>query len=223
MLKRLMIVIMVISGCAPKRTAYNQRNFVLEASRNRPPQKISKEIILDVQSFNVDTTFSTKSLVYRKGPSEYETDFYNQFLIGPDDMITEKTRSWLSESGLVKLVLEPGSYIDATNMLEGNIIALYGDFRDDSSPKATMKISIFLIEISDKSVVFAKTYEAASEIKSQTAEALVEAFDNCLRQILTELEKDLIEKLWNFWYILKNKKGNYSENEDDETGKDTWK
>jgi ABC-type uncharacterized transport system auxiliary subunit len=193
-LSNLMIVSMVLSGCG-SREAFNQRNFILEASRNRPPQKTSKDIVLDVQSFNADMTFSTKSLVYRKGPSEYETDFYNQFLISPNDMITEKTRSWLSESGLFKLVLEPGSYADATHSLEGNIIALYGDFRDKSSPKATMKIRFFLVKLSGKSVVFGETYKVESKVDDRTVESLIEAFEDCLANILSDLEKDLLEKL----------------------------
>jgi len=186
----LMILSMLLSGCG-----YNRKNFVLEVSRDRPQQEISKDVILDVQSFNVDTAFSNRSLVYRKKQSEYETDFYNQFLIRPEDMITEKTRSWLSESGLFELVLEPGSYIDASHVLEGNIITLYGDFRDKSSPKATMKIRFFLIKLSGKSVVFAKTYETTSESNERTAESLVEAFDNCLTNILSDLEEDLREHL----------------------------
>ncbi|MHC4530375.1 MAG: ABC-type transport auxiliary lipoprotein family protein [Planctomycetota bacterium] len=189
----LMIVSMVLSGCGPERN--NQRNFLLEVSRSSQQQKTSKDAILDVKNFSIDRTFSTKNLVYRKGQSEYETDFYNQFLIRPDDMITEKTRSWLSESGLFKWVLEPGSYTDATHVLEGNITALYGDFRDNSSPKATMKIRIFLIKLPEKSVVFGKTYEVVSEVKSKTAEALIEAFDKCLINILSNLEQDLQEQL----------------------------
>lgn len=189
-LRSFMILSMLLSGCG-----YNRRNFVLEVSRDRPQQEISKDVVLDVQSFNVDTAFSNRSLVYRKKQSEYETDFYNQFLIRPEDMITEKTRSWLSESGLFELVLEPGSYIDASHVLEGNIITLYGDFRDKSSPKATMKIRFFLIKLSGKSVVFAKTYETTSESNKRTAESLVEAFDNCLTNILSDLEEDLREQL----------------------------
>ena len=189
-LRSFMILSMLLSGCG-----YNRRNFVLEVSRDRPQQEISKDVVLDVQSFNVDTAFSNRSLVYRKNQSEYETDFYNQFLIRPEDMITEKTRSWLSESGLFELVLEPGSYIDASHVLEGNIITLYGDFRDKSSPKATMKIRFFLIKLSGKSVVFAKTYETTSESNERTAESLVEAFDNCLTNILSDLEEDLREQL----------------------------
>jgi len=191
----LLIVSMVLSGCGVKRTAYNQRNFVLETPRNRPMQKTSKNVILNVQNFSIDVAFSSKSLVYRKGQSEYETDFYNQFLIKPDDMITEKTRSWLSESGLFKLVLEPGSYTEATHMLEGNIIALYGDFSEESSPKATAKMRFFLVKLSDKSVVFTNTYEAISEFKDRTAESLIEAFGVCLTNILSDLEKDLQKQL----------------------------
>ncbi|MHC4123202.1 MAG: ABC-type transport auxiliary lipoprotein family protein [Planctomycetota bacterium] len=191
----LMIVSMVLSGCGPKRIAYNQRNFVLETSRNSPRQKTSKEVIIDVKNFSIGTTFNTKSFVYRKGQSEYETDFYNQFLIKPDDMITEKTRGWLSESGLFKLVLEPGSYTEATHVLEGNITALYGDFSEESSPKATAKIRFFLVKLSDKSVVFTNTYEAVSELKDRTAESLIEAFGVCLTNILSDLEKDLQKQL----------------------------
>jgi len=191
----LMIASTFLPGCGLNKTAFNQRNFILETSRNRPRQKISKDVILDVQSFSVNTTFSTKNLVYRKGESEYETDFYNQFLIRPEDMITEKTRNWLSESGLFKWVLEPGGYTDATHMLEGNIIALYADFRDESSPKATMKIRFFLVKLSGKSIVFGKTYEAVSEVGDRTAESLIEAHENCLANILSDLEKDLQELL----------------------------
>ncbi|MHC4572007.1 MAG: ABC-type transport auxiliary lipoprotein family protein [Planctomycetota bacterium] len=185
-----MILSTFLSGCA-----YNKRNFVLEVSRDYPRQEVSKDVVLDVQSFNVDTAFSDRGLVYRKNQSEYEQDFYNQFLIRPEDMVTEKTRSWLSESGLFKWVLEPGSYVEASHMLEGNIVTLYGDFRDKSSPQATMKIRFFLVKLSDKSVVFAKTYEATSESNERTAESLVGAFDNCLANILSDLEEDLQEQL----------------------------
>jgi cholesterol transport system auxiliary component len=191
----LMIVSMILSGCGPRRIAYNQRSFVLETSRNSPQQKTSRDVILDVKNFSIDTTFSTKSLVYRKGQSEYETDFYNQFLVKPDDMITEKTRSWLAESGLFKWVLEPGSYTDATHVLEGNITTLYGDFRDDSLPKASMKIRVFLVKLPEKAVVFTNTYESVSEFKDGTAGSLIEAFGLCLTNILLDLEKDLQKQL----------------------------
>jgi ABC-type uncharacterized transport system auxiliary subunit len=196
LLCNLIIVSILLTGCGPRRIGYNQTNFVLEASRDLDQQeKVDDEIILDVYSFNIDSTFGSKSLVYRKSESKYETDFYNKYLISPDDMITEKTRAWLSESGLFKTVAEPGSYVDSTHALQGSIIALYGDFRDKSSPKATMKIRLFLVNLSDKTVVFNKTYEVVSEAEDRTADSLVSGLNNCLIQILTELENDLSEAI----------------------------
>jgi len=191
----LMLVSILLSGCGMGKKSFNQRTFVLEANRSQPPQKNSKEITLSVESFTTDTAYSTKNLIYRKGQLEYETDFYNRLLIRPDDMITEKTRAWLSESGLFKLVLEPGTYTKATHILEGNIIAMYGDFREESSPKARMKIRFFLVKMSDISVVFTNTYEATSEFKDRTAESLIEAFGVCLTNILSDLEKTLQQQL----------------------------
>ena len=186
----LIIMSVVFSGCG-SRAALNQRSFLIEPSRNIPQQKTVKNIILDVKSFNIDRTFDTKSLVYRKRQSEYETDFYNQFLISPDEMITQKTRSWLSQSGMFKWVLEPGSYTNPTHVLEGNISALYGDFRDMANPKAVMSIRFFVIKLPDKDIVFGKTYEAQSKVESKNAESLVKSFDECLANILANLEKDL--------------------------------
>ncbi len=190
----LMALSTVLSGCGP-RAAFNQRTFILEASRNSPRHNTSKDIILEVQNFSIDRAFGSKSLVYRKASSEYETDFYNQFLIGPENMVTEKTRAWLSESGLFEWVLEPGSCVDTTHKLEGNIISLYGDFSNESSPKAKMGIRFFVIKLSDKSIVFGKTYSAAADVESRTAEGVIAAFDKCLETILSDLEKDLDEQL----------------------------
>jgi ABC-type uncharacterized transport system auxiliary subunit len=72
---------------------------------------------------------------------------------------------------------------------------LYGDFSEELSPKATVKIRFFLVKLSDKSVVFTNTYEAVSEFKDRTAESLIEAFGVCLTNILSDLEKDLQKQL----------------------------
>ena len=189
-LSTLIIMLMAFAGCG-SRAALNQRHFLLEPSRNIPQQKTAKNIILDIKSFNIDRPFSAKSFVYRKSQAEYETDFYNQFLISPDDMITEKTRIWLTRSGLFKSVLEPGSYASPTHVLEGNIMALYGDFRDMANPKAAMSIRFFVIKLLDKDTVFGKTYDAQSKVESKNAESLVKAFDECLANILANLENDL--------------------------------
>jgi len=187
---------MVIGGCGAK--SYEKQHYLLDAKRAPSTAAGDQKNIVEVRRFTVDPAFSTKGLTYRKGEFEYESDFYNEFLIAPGAMVTEKVRNWLSASGLSRRVLDPGSYVDPTYVLEGNVIALYGDFRVKSFPKAVMEIRIFLLDVktaADPSIVFGKTYKSSMTLESEGSGDLVKALDSCLVEILTDLEKDLAERL----------------------------
>ena len=78
------------------------------------------------------------------------------------------------------------------------MVALYGDFRTGSSPKAVMDIRVFLLEVqtgADPAIVFGKTYESSVGIESAGPNGLVGALNRCLVEILGDLEKDLAERL----------------------------
>jgi ABC-type uncharacterized transport system auxiliary subunit len=140
-----------------------------------------------------DPVYNSRGLVYRKGESEYESDFYHEFLIAPQDLISSQTRNWLAQSGLFKTVLEPGSLLEATHVLEGSVLALYGDLRGQNLPQAVLQIRFFLVanQGSKFQIVFTRDYRASQRAEEKTADALVAAWDRCLAQILSELEKDL--------------------------------
>lgn len=188
--------LIVFSGCG-SRQAYDKTSYVLNAARRGEPIRTEADSVLEVSHFTIDSAFGGKGLVYRMGEFEYESDFYSEFLVSPAAMITEKTRNWLSESGLFQTVLDVGSQIDPTHVIEGNITEMYGDFRDKLSPEATIEMRIFLLrtEAGGESVpVFAKKYQSSVGIESEGSEGLVKALDKCLEDILSSLEKDLIER-----------------------------
>lgn len=187
----------MLSGCGSQQ-AYNKKYYVLSAIRETKSIKAEKDSILEVRHFTIDSAFSGKGLVYRIGEFEYESDFYNEFLVSSDAMVTEKVRNWLSASGISRRVLDPGSYVDPTHVIEGNVIALYGEFRDKSTPTAVMKIRVFLLEMKtgkDPVIVFGKTYKSSVALESKSPGILVSALDRCLIKMLTNLEKDLAERL----------------------------
>lgn len=187
----------MLSGCGSQQ-AYNKKYYVLSAIRETKSIKAEKDSILEVRHFTIDSAFSGKGLVYRIGEFEYESDFYNEFLVSSDAMVTEKVRNWLSASGISRRVLDPGSYVDPTHVIEGNVIALYGEFRDKSTPTAVMEIRVFLLEMKtgkDPVIVFGKTYKSSVALESKSPGILVSALDRCLIKMLTNLEKDLAERL----------------------------
>lgn len=186
-----------IFGCSPR--PYNKRYFILNA--NRPDKAVgasqASDAILEVRRFMVDRAFDSKNLVYRKGEYEYESDFYNEFLVSPAEMMTEKTRLWLSNSGLFTRVSGLSGSVTPTHILEGNVVALYGDYTDQSSPLAVMEINVFLMDdtAEQNRIVLGKTYSASIGVDSPGPEGLIEAFDRGLETILSQLEDDLAGKI----------------------------
>jgi cholesterol transport system auxiliary component len=187
-----LLMALLCPGCVG-RHAYTKQQFVLTASRPAPPAGPGREAVLAVRGFTADPVYDSRSLLYRKGESEYQADFYREFLIAPQALISSQTRNWLAQSGVCKTVLEPGSLIEPTHVLEGNVLALYGDLREPGLPQAVMQIRVFLLagKGSRPEIVFTRDYQASSRARERTAEALVAAQNQCLTQVLSELEKDL--------------------------------
>ncbi len=179
-------------GCAGGRS-YAKQQFVLEATRLAQPARPRRDVALAVRGFTIDPVYEGTGLRYRKGESECESDFYHEFVIAPQVLLAGQTRDWLSRSGLFRNVLEPGSLLEPTHALEGNVLALYGDFRGGKVPQAVMQIRFFLIAVqsSPPQVVFTRDYQVSHPAQAPTAGALVAAFDRCLEQILSALEEDL--------------------------------
>ena len=106
----LIMFAMIIAGCGSK--SYEKQHYILDTQRVRSAVVGKKSSVVEVRRFTIASAFGSKSLIYRTGEFRYKSDFYNEFLVSPSTMITEKTHNWLSESGLFDRVMASGSDID---------------------------------------------------------------------------------------------------------------
>ncbi|OHB58892.1 MAG: hypothetical protein A2Y07_08685 [Planctomycetes bacterium GWF2_50_10] len=183
------MLVMVVGGCGQK--SYNKQRFVLDISR---PASLAKEpghLRLKVEPFTINPAFASKSLVYRKSRFQFETDFYNEFLISPTDLVTQVTRQWMSQSDLFEYV--NGNAGKNAVVLQANIFALYGDFSHKSQPGAVAAIQFFLTR--NNEVLFHKTYTEKTLLDTLSADGLMKALNECLENILKDLEFDMRAKL----------------------------
>jgi ABC-type uncharacterized transport system auxiliary subunit len=186
-----------LSGCG-QAVNYNKTQYVLDPSRPGGPVATSRDAVLEVRRFMIDSAFSGKGLVYRSADRQYEADFYHEFLVSPASMIREAARNWFTQSGLFTRVADPGSYVEPAFALEANVTALYGDLRDENNPLAVVELRAFLLKVEgsrDPVVVHSKTYVVTSVMQTQDPDGLVAAFNRCLQTILTDLETDLTAEL----------------------------
>lgn len=187
------VILLALSGCvgALKSDYPERRYYTLSAEREGKPSAPVGGAVLRVRRFTASKTSEGSELVTRLSASEYETDFYNQFFSPPAQQLTEQTQRWLGASGLFTAVVGTGSSLPETHVLEGNVIALYGDARDHTS-MAVLELQVMLVRVSSEptAVLFQKTYKSQEPWRGGAAKA-VEGWNTALKRILSELEADL--------------------------------
>jgi hypothetical protein len=185
---------LLLAGCVSIERSYpDKRYFVLEVSRRVNPAAAVGSGVLEVSDILVSPRYSEKSFTYRTSTAGYETDFYNQFLVSPGALITEEVRKDLTRWHIFKHVIHSSSQHQPTHILDGVVNALYGDFRDLSTPQAVLEMQFFLSRATPgkSEILLEKGYLKSVPLKARTPEALVQGWNEALLAILTSLVSDL--------------------------------
>ncbi|HSK31649.1 MAG TPA: ABC-type transport auxiliary lipoprotein family protein [Candidatus Limnocylindria bacterium] len=184
-----------LAGCVSLEKPYpDKRYFALEGpSGEASANPAAPGGVLLVSSLRVSPRYDGKSFIYRRGEANFESDFYNQFLVSPGAMLTEETRRGLAAAHVAQYVVGTSSQLEPTHVLEGTVDAFYGDFRDLSAPKAVLEMEFFLTKESPTraEILTRRRYTKAVALKGRSAEALVQGWNQALQEILAALAADL--------------------------------
>jgi ABC-type uncharacterized transport system auxiliary subunit len=181
------------SGCSLKQAAPVKSTYLMEVPRPVVAGGGRESGTLRVQHVQVAAPFDGRGFVYRTGESNFEADFYHEFLVSPRALLTAQVRRWFEASGKFRAVVDSASKADASWNLEGNVTALYGDYRDPATPKAVLEMQFLLLtdQRSAPQIVFQKAYQQAVPLEGRGPEELTGGWSRALGAILTALEADL--------------------------------
>jgi ABC-type uncharacterized transport system auxiliary subunit len=189
-----MALLLAASGCVGAlKSDYPERRFyTLAAERPGAAATPAKDGVLRVRRFTASKLSEGNELVTRSGEAEYETDFYNAFFAPPAAQLTEQAQRWMGASGLFSAVVGTGSTLPETHVLEGNLISLYTDGRENRG-EAVLALQVMLVRVSSdpSTVVFVKTYKVGERATPAVPETSVKGWNAGLQRILAELEADL--------------------------------
>jgi ABC-type uncharacterized transport system auxiliary subunit len=185
----MIILAIALSGC---KTTEECGAFMLDVERSEILAAADNDLVLRVDRFGALSPFNHRDLVYRKSDLEFETDYYHQFLIQPEDMIMYAVYDWFSGAGLFGDVVRWDDSLQATHSMIGFITSLYGDFSDESAFAAVVEIEFKLIDLRDEKpqMILEKTYRSRAGFESRQAMSLVQAYGKSLEEILAKLEND---------------------------------
>jgi cholesterol transport system auxiliary component len=193
----LLVTVLTLNlGCSLNKPYPAKLSFLIEAKRPGEAGQSGKGSVLQVRSLQVAAPFEGKAFVHRLDDLQYEVDFYHEFLVAPRVLLTQQVREWLAACGLFQNVLDPTSKAEATLDLEGNVAALYADFRDKKSPKAVLEMEFFLVseEAAVQKVSFHQSYRKEVTVEGSEPASLAKGWSTALGQILTALEQDLAKQ-----------------------------
>ncbi len=198
-------VLLVTTGCLSLGLAQEpptKHQYIL-AAVSRPPADGSGTAaaeaaatdlpLLQVNKAFVAAPYHEKSLVYRIGDNEYTTDYYQEFLVSPSQMITELTVDWLRTSGAWPRVHHAGA-ATAGRVLDLTVLALYGDYRQADSQQVVVHLRTAFSSVdTDDNIrsLLEKDYVARVNIKDRQARTLVAGMNRALEQVLGKLAADL--------------------------------
>jgi cholesterol transport system auxiliary component len=191
----LLVVVAGCSGIVPSGEQPDRHYFVLEATRSGASRTPAEGAVLQIRPLLISPRYQGRDLVYRMDEGKWEADYYNVFFLPPAMMLTEVGTNWLRESSLFESVVNPLSYARPTHMLEGNVVAFYGDFRSAEGPAAVLEIQALLLTEKDGSpvIAFQRNFGKRVPLEDRSVEGLVEGWNRAFAEILTELEAAIAE------------------------------
>lgn len=190
----LLITVALAGGCSLglERDAPQRARFLIDARRAERSAAAGGGTVLEVGRFHATSAYATSEFVYRRSDHAYQSDYYRGFLVAPELAIGDATRQWLADAGIASAVVDTGGLVLPTHTLEGDVTALYGDFR--SAPAAVLELRIALVDKRSGRALLQRSYaerEPLDAAADGAAEALPAAWSKALARVLTQVEADL--------------------------------
>lgn len=183
--------VVLLAGCLAQ--AHPKKSyFVLETRLPDTQVNTAKRRTLLIGTVSAAAGYDGRGLVYRVGPDQFDTDFYNEFMAPPARLLADQCAQYLDASSRrVRAVKTPGLAL-ADYGLETYLETMHGDFTT-GPPQAVLAIRFTVNDLrrAPTRVLLDKTYRSAAPLAAKTPEALVTALNGCLEAILAELSGDL--------------------------------
>lgn len=188
----------LVGACADPfaRPFADRRLFTLDVRREPRLPAPARGPVLAVRTFAASASAGEQGILTRAEPLTLRQDFYNQFFMPPSELVEDVTRQWLANTGLFRNVAPAGSGIDPTHVLDGELLAIYGDFTGER-PIAVLHLALLLQSSRGgfRSIIHHGDYRREIPIEAANPEALVIGYNQALRDVLQSFERDISNRL----------------------------
>src|ERR1043166_2129460 len=190
----LLLATLALAGCL-SRPALQKQSFSFTIPAGNTNATRETPTVLGIRTVEVAPAYQGRLFVYRTADASYERDPYAEFFVSPADSVSHAFRNYFRESGLFQAVTESGSFFRPDLLAEIHVSQLYGDFRDLKQPAGVLRIRCAFFDVRAQAPsarpLFQKSYARRIPFKVRTAAALMDSWNEGLKQILADVATDL--------------------------------
>jgi len=187
-------LVLLIIGCSGLNKEYPTKNYyTFDVINDIKVNSNQGKNYIKIERVDVNHAYHHRDFNYRTGPDEFISDYYNQFYKPVGALVTSELYKWMSSAGIYKDVLPVNNLINAKYILDSKLVDIYGDFSNPDDPRAILNMQFFLVDDSSDvaELAYSNVYNQNIAISSKTPGALVEGWNEALKNILKQLESDL--------------------------------
>lgn len=164
--------------------------YVVDVDRGNVATEFARDRVLLIKPVRVVPHFENKTIVFRVGENEFQSQPPHEFFTEPQEMFTNQLRRWLQKTGLFSQVVIDDS-IPADYILESAVTGLYGEKRAAYSPQAMIEMQFFMSAAdAPQNMLFQTGLRADVDIERTTVPNVVTGWKQGLWDLLTTLEQD---------------------------------
>lgn len=190
----LLLFVSILSGCISWQDIASTdapKQFMLQANSASSMDCDNRSATtIEINPIQVLPQFDQLSFVYRLQDRQYALDYYHQFFLAPDKQLHQLTEQALDD--YCWRIVQPGvNYTQRPQyQLSAQIIKFYADYHEDK-PVTVFAVHYYLIDVAKQKVVFDKLYKDTATIKDANVQALLQAWDQNIKTVLSHLGHDL--------------------------------
>jgi uncharacterized lipoprotein YmbA len=186
--------VLALCGCAGGGKAVPPRQTFLV---DLPAPQASAQPLpgtLLIEGVDVAEAFAGKQMVYRFADNRYQSDYYNEFLVAPREMLGQRLLEWLQGVRVYETVapLAGSSTADAL-LLRVLVNEMYADLTDASHPAAVLSLQLYLTSepAGEQPVRFAQQLRKVQPMRDASAQAYADALSRALDAVLREAAEQI--------------------------------
>ncbi|MBO0709914.1 MAG: membrane integrity-associated transporter subunit PqiC [Acetobacteraceae bacterium] len=144
--------------------------------------------VLLVRSIAAAPGLSARGLQWLEPDGSLHVDFYEEWIVSPNEAVENDLRQWLADSGLFAAVIGPGSRLTADFVLEGTLTAFVAN---PAMRRARAVLSIALIDqrASQTRALMQHTFTAEQPLANTNTAGMVEALRAAVASLLRQVEQ----------------------------------